>query len=497
MRRRLLEHSFDGMIAVNALLVLLAGGLFPPISVAHMQDVDPQEIENAAKVNRRGIVPAPQPENDKDQGTKPASTICLSHEENSAETSVAACPPAKPEAPPPFSSVDEETARFAWAYFQSARNSSTGLFDSISKYHAATMWDVGSSLAGNISAFELGLISHGEFNGNMKALLETLRRVSLYNGELPNREYDVRKGQFLDARSRPSSRGSGWSAVDIGRLLIWLKITAQWYPELKEPAEAVVARWRFDRLQINGQSNGVLFDGNSERLRQEGRLGYEQYAAAGYALWSVQLPEARGYKYTEPFQVLEVPLLRDKRNLAYLTSEPFFLATLELGAVDPVFDGLVQAVYRVQQKRWQSTGVLTAATEDAIDQEPWFLYNTISFGSDAWVCISPGGHLFPRSKTLSTKAAMAWSVIYDDAYSQLLRAKVQDLNDSALGYFAGVYEGGGANESLNINTNAVILEAMLYRKLGRRPFLAVNDRELNDKRKNPPAADAESARKQP
>lgn len=487
-----------GKMAIHALLLFLASGVILSRNVVHAQELSPEEIENAAKVNRRGIVPEPHAEDQIGNAAKTISTPCIAGATGSGLSPAVPCPPLKAaEASPPFSALDQETARLAWAYFQSARNSSTGLFDSISKYHAATMWDVGSGLAGLVSAFELGLTTHEEFNGNMKAILKTLQQISLYNGELPNREYDVRKGHFLDAHSRASSRGSGWSSLDIGRLLIWLKIIAQWYPELKEPAEAVVRRWRFDRLRLNGQSNGVLLDGNSEKLRQEGRLGYEQYAAAGYALWSVPLPEAQGYKYTEPFQVLEVPLLRDKRDLAYLTSEPFILATLELGPVDPVFDGLVQAVYQVQQKRWQTTGVLTAASEDAIDQEPWFLYNTISFGNDAWVCISPGGHLFPRSRTLSTKAAMAWSVIYDDDYARLLRAKVQDLNDSALGYFAGVYEGGGANESLNINTNAVILEAMLYRKLGRRPFLAVRDRGPNEQRQNQPPADSESARKQP
>lgn len=463
---------------VRFLLAMVFSGCLAAARAQQQPDPEPTVTEAEGQVNRRGIIPVESPDSPKRSATNSAELICSDNSRKDPEATDAPCPAPKEALPPSFGPTEEEISRKAWNYFLATRNSSTGLFDSIRGYHAATMWDIGSAIAGLVSARQLNQVSEEVFNRDIREILAAMQHLPLYNNELPNREYDVRRSEMLDGQSRHSSRGSGWSAIDIGRLLIWLKITEQWYPELATPIHKVVSRWRFDRLKRNGQSNGVLLGGSGEQFRQEGRLGYEQYVARGYSLWGIQLSQAQGYEYTAPFRLLEVPLRRDKRNLAYLTSEPFVLATMEIGSVDPVFDELVRNVFEVQEKRWQETGILTALSEDAIDQEPWFLYNTIAFGEDPWVCVSPGGHLYPGSKSMSTKAALAWSAIYDDSYSRLLREKVLDLNDERYGYIAGVYEGGGANESFNINTNAVILEAMLYQKLGRRPFLAVTSQDL-------------------
>jgi hypothetical protein len=39
------------------------------------------------------------------------------------------------------------------------------------------------------------------------------------------------------------------------------------------------------------------------------------------------------------------------------------------------------------------------------------------------------------------------------------------------GFYAGIFEDGKVNKSRNINTNAVILEVMLYLKMGKKPFI--------------------------
>jgi hypothetical protein len=74
-------------------------------------------------------------------------------------------------------------------------------------------------------------------------------------------------------------------------------------------------------------------------------------------------------------------------------------------------------------------------------------------------------------KSLSTKAAISYAALYDDPYAIELQQAAEDLVHPLYGYYAGKYERGGINVSLNLNTNAIVLEAMLYRKLGRRAFL--------------------------
>lgn len=251
------------------------------------------------------------------------------------------------------------------------------------------MWDVASGLAAVIAAEKLGIIGHDEFLLRMTRMLDSLERMTLYNGELPNREYDISTLTLLDHSSRPSLRGSGWSATDLGRVLVWLKILERWYPDLSERTRRIVGRWKLSRSAHAGRMYGALLDGGHEFLRQEGRLGYEQYSAFGFSLWGTRLDEALQFSNTEAFSLEGTLLIRDTRNMAYLTSEPFFLARMEIGSVNPEFDLLEEALYNVQRKRWESLSVLTAVSEDSLSTEPWFVYNTISAGQIPWACVSP------------------------------------------------------------------------------------------------------------
>jgi len=234
-----------------------------------------------------------------------------------------------------------------------------------------------------------------------------------------------------------------------------------------------VQRWNFARLRHNDEMHGTLFDGQREVVWQEGRLGYEQYAAAGYALWGMPLARAQDYDATRPVDILGVQLSYDTRNLAFLTSEPFLLGHMELGGVDDTFRQLTAALYRVQKRRWEESSVLTAVSEDSLDREPWFAYNTVYMQGQPWQAVTHKGQPCPACKALSTKAAVAWSAIFPEAYSQSLRDTVHTLFHPTYGYYAGLYETRQINQSLNINTNAIVLETMLYLKRAGKPFMTL------------------------
>ncbi|MEL6616682.1 MAG: DUF3131 domain-containing protein, partial [Bacteroidota bacterium] len=113
-------------------------------------------------------------------------------------------------------------ARAAWAYVEAQTVSETGLVRPVAAYPHATMWDVGSGLAAVMSAHGLGMIDEAEFDRRIGAMLATLRAMPLYNDELPNREVDVRDGGLVAIGGRKDGVGSGWSALDLGRLALWL-----------------------------------------------------------------------------------------------------------------------------------------------------------------------------------------------------------------------------------------------------------------------------------
>ncbi|MBC7474382.1 MAG: DUF3131 domain-containing protein, partial [Candidatus Sericytochromatia bacterium] len=215
-----------------------------------------------------------------------------------------------------------------------------------------------------------------------------------------------------------------------------------------------------------------VLDKGKEILRQEGRLGYEQYSATGFYLWGIKLPKSLSYSFIKPVKIFNIEMYYDARNLAYLTSEPFFLAKMEIGKIDNFFDEITTKIYQLQKIRWEKYNIITAISEDSTDKMPWFVYNSVYFNSQTWLCTSPGGKPYPQYKSLSTKSAFAWSAIYSDSYSTLLKNKVKKLVNQEYGYYTGIYEKNNkTNKSVNINTNAVILESLLYKKLKGKSFL--------------------------
>ncbi len=376
-----------------------------------------------------------------------------------------------------FGEQEREIARTAWRYFLNNRQQNTGLFNSVSGYTYTTMWGVASSIAALVCAEQIGLIESGAFHKQAQLLLITLNQIALYNDELPNREYDTRSGKMVDFRIRESHQGSGWSAIDIGRLLIWLKIVSEWYPDLAASAEAVVARWRFTRLSRERQLNGAFFNGEVETLYQEGRFGYEHYAARGFALWNIAVPNAQDYDDVAQTEILGLDVPHDKRDFAFLTNEPFVLGRLELGATDVVFDRVADILYLAHKSRWKQYDILSAVSEDAIDEAPWFLYNNVYKDNKSWVCTAANGELQDRCASVSAKVAHAWSVLYADDYAKTVQRAVKQAVHPKFGFFAGLYNDGSVNEALSINTNAVILEAMLYRLRGGAFLQRSNERE--------------------
>src|SRR5205814_1926049 len=108
--------------------------------------------------------------------------------------------------------------------------------------------------------------------------------------------YDTATGGMVDHRQGPRGKGIGYSTTDLGRLLIWLKIVSADDAATSELAEKVVARQNFSRIIKNGYLRGEDYDSIGAHTYQEGRIGYEQYAAQGFALWGFRAEKALNLK---------------------------------------------------------------------------------------------------------------------------------------------------------------------------------------------------------
>lgn len=359
-----------------------------------------------------------------------------------------------------------QAGQIAWSYMERNYQPETGFINAVEAYPFATMWDIGSGLAATVCAFELDLLDQTTYEEKITRFIATLESLPLYDGVLPNREYTTNSAEMTDFGNKVSSQGSGWSALDLGRFLCWLAILKKQAPQFANRLDAIVTSWNLAKAVKNGQLYGGFFDGTEELIRQEGRLGYEQYAAGGFALWGMPVMIAQNLIFDGWLDVEGLVLPIDQRNLNYLTSEPFFLARMELASLTPEFVQLAAMIYEAQQRKAEKTGELVAVSEDAIARFPWFVYNCIAFGEQTWVCVDRKGQPRPSLKSFSSKAGWAWGALFDDSYAQSLLTKAQTLHDPKKGFFSGEFGGGVVNASLNVNTNAVILEALYYLKRG-------------------------------
>ncbi|WP_427913075.1 DUF3131 domain-containing protein [Ramlibacter sp. MMS24-I3-19] len=377
-------------------------------------------------------------------------------------------------APRPLTAQEQQWARVAWSYFEHNTDQASGLVSAVQGFPSTSLWDSGSSLLALLAARDLALIDEPEFDRRLALALASLARLPLQGAGLPNKSYDVHTLQMTDYRNQPVPQGTGWSALDLGRLAVPLNAIVWRHPKHTEAVRRLLARWDLPALAQDGQLWGLQSgDGASPQRVQEGRLGYEQYAARALGLLGLDLEAAAdplAHLRLVDVQGIAVPV--DDRDAAQhgalnvATSEPWMLQGLELGWTRRSRE-LAWRVYRAQEKRFQATGTLTAVSEDHVDQAPFFVYGAVWADGKPWSVVTSKGEPVPQLRTLSTKAAFAWHALLRTPYTQQLVAAVAALNDPAGGWYGGRYEAGGQpNQSLNANTNAVVLESLAYMAYG-------------------------------
>lgn len=380
-------------------------------------------------------------------------------------------------------------ARAAWSYFERNTDAATGLTGSVEDYPSTTMWDTGSQLMAILAADDLGVISGDEAVLRLRRALRSLSAIPLFDRKLPNKAYDTRTLDMVGYDNHPAPEGIGWSALDVSRVLVPMWIVTWRHPELTPLVRRAVSRWRLGALSDGSALVGAQRrkDGVIETY-QEGRFGYEQYAAKALLPWGVPVPRALDYRAHLAFsEVLGQRLPHDDRHPrsyggthAAVLSEPWILDALEHG-FDATTLPIARALLRVQERRFARTGKLTAISEDAIDRAPWFAYSAVLNGDERWTAFAPDGTAIPQDLGFSTKAALGWGVLFEGGYPDRLLSAARELATER-GLYAGRYDqDGSVNRALSLNTNAIVLEALAYRARG--PWLRPDEPDAREARR--------------
>lgn len=361
-------------------------------------------------------------------------------------------------------------ARIAWKYFENNFNEKTGLFNAAHQYPSAATWDWANAVFATYAAYKFCLIDRDRYLEIMNKFLTAMQKLPLFNNELPNKTYNTRLAKMSDYTNKPLKEGNGWSAADLARLLSALNLVEQCEQTLAPQIEKLVLRFRYCRaLSVEGDLYGGTFTEGKLHINHEALTGYEEYLARGYMLWHHDASEARKYKFVEEVDVYGVKIPTDTRPFFsnFVESEPFWYLGFEYGVDDPESGRYIKNMYRVQEERFKRTGQLTAVTEDNIDRRPYFLFNTVYTHGEPWKTINQMGEDYDEYKTVSSKAGIGMRYLFDTPYANRVYNYLRQNYDPQKGYYAGIYEKmPGPNKAMSLNTNAVILEAMVSSKMG-------------------------------
>jgi hypothetical protein len=367
---------------------------------------------------------------------------------------------------------DLEYARIAWRYFQNNTDANTGLVNSTDNYPSTTMWETGSYFVAVISANRLGVIERDEAVARIGLALDTLNALRLFDDRLPNKAYNVRTGDLVNYANQPVERGLGWSALDIARMIAALGHIEANYPDLTPKTARLIERWDLSAMVEDGQLIGGNIVNDTLRRDQEGRVGYEQYAAKAMMLFGFDM--YRAYNAETNLMVRDVegqPIPVDSRlhrnvTPAFTVSEPYLFDGLEFG-----FDArslrFATAIYNAQEARHRETGILTAVSESHIDVAPYFIYSSVWGGGAPWAVMTFQGDRLDSRRTVTTKASFAWDALFGTDYTRELMDAIAPLGDPERGWPEGIYEiDGSTNTSVTVNTNAVVLASLAFRANG-------------------------------
>jgi len=386
----------------------------------------------------------------------------------------AASPACGQRTPPALADRDAfgDAARTAWAYVDANYNASTGWVNSVDNYNFATVWDIGSGLLALYCADQLDLLDGDEYDRRMRRALQSLVDARLFDGAAFNKNYSTTTGQIAGRAGQEAEtgeRGYGWSVLDIGRLLVALRVIDQNQPQYRDLVTQIVGRLNYGRLIADGYLRGEdLGPRGRVRRYQEGRIGYEQYAALGFAAWGRPAHLALNVRQNaRNVTVLGIPLLADVRPDHHLTSDPFVMMGLELGWTGEMRE-LAWRVLAAQEARWRQTGTVTMVNEDALSGPPYFLYYSVwADGREFRVEAPAGAPDGPTPRTVSTKAAYGWHALLPSEYTWTAVQRVAGARTER-GWGAGVFETDGRiSGQPNVNTAALVLEAALYVQRGR------------------------------
>jgi hypothetical protein len=258
----------------------------------------------------------------------------------------------------------------------------------------------------------------------------------------------------------------GWSAVELGRLLVALRWLVEDNPKYRPFVANNLARWNICPV-VRGGILQRSFGG--EPVADTG-TGWYDYAAQGFRYWGMAVPSRELPTGSSSVELYGVSFTIDDRGSGAepLLTLPLALLALESGWRSPEGGRLTQEeqlfakIIEVQSRRTLATGLLTARSTYRRSSSPYVVVDAVLQGGYTWSTAENAGRSYPELALTSTATAFASNAVTSSDAMDRARASVGTLFDPERGWFEGRYELSGAHETTRTSlTNAVVLETLL------------------------------------
>jgi hypothetical protein len=349
----------------------------------------------------------------------------------------------------------KKIATYAWNYFVSGVNSTTGLPGSGSEFSAFTDWDIGMYLQAIMDAQKLGVISQNGTGGASERIDKIM--VFLETRELTNQSYPywfyTSLGTVYHEFSNKST--SQVDVADTGRLLIALN-------NLKSFDNSIASR--VDNFVYNNFHNRSDYAALVPGLKAESQTSKDLYAycvVSGFAcFWPTELSNA-------PNTILNNILSADTITYGNVTlpksnlmTEPLYSTLFELNAPPELYT-LTNKVYAAHETYYTLNGKYRAFSEGITTTSDW-AYEWTVFGDKMWV-IKVNGEDSDMSPMIYTKTAFCFLAVHNSSYAKNLAIYLESVLKAPIdGYNSGVDEARNIIEDNTLHTNGLIIEAAWY-----------------------------------
>ncbi|NLS12040.1 DUF3131 domain-containing protein [Vibrio sp. SM6] len=377
-------------------------------------------------------------------------------------------------------------ATIAWKYVENNTQTATGLVNGIDNLPTTDMDGLADYLVSLLAAKQFEFITNKQYDERLTLVLTFLNEMSLSQDQAPNKVYNTESGDKVNFANQPDD--IGWSSLAVGRLLIALSIVRQHSPEFSEYIDKAVLRWNFcELISQEGELYGARIENGVVQRYKEGRLGVEEYTSYGYIDWQIAPIKAMNLEPYNVATIYGVDIIFDGRDprvyemLRPVYSTPYLRLGLEFNwdyLRDPYstdathtnhnLSAMADAVYQVQEQRWEQDRIYTARGEHITSKDPFFVYDAIYGLGTPWITLADDGSSHDHLALVSTRVAFQMWALWRTDYTKRLMTLVKELYDPERGWYEGRYELTGAYEkSLTLKTNAGVLEALLYKANGK------------------------------